>query len=384
MTDRTYLDWNATTPLRPEAKAAMAAALGEPANPSSVHGAGRHARREIEDARSIIAGLTGAAPGDVIFTSGATEANALALSPATRRHGAAAPQRLIVSAIEHVSVLGGGRFDPAKIERAPATASGVVDLDRLAALVNGKPPALVSVMLANNETGAIQPVRAAADIVHEAGGLLHVDAVQGFTKIPVKLEELGADLMSLSAHKIGGPTGAGALVMRPDITVEPLWRGGGQERNRRPGTENVAGIVGFAAAAKAASLARDGDAERIGRLRERLEAGLRADSRAVIFATDTPRLSNTTLVAAAGLNAETAVIAFDLAGIAVSSGSACSSGKVTPSHVLAAMGAPAELGRGALRLSLGWMTTEDDIDRALETWRKLLDVLPKGSTTAAA
>lgn len=384
MADRIYLDWNATTPLRPEAGAAMAAVLGEPANPSSVHGAGRSARREVEDARTVIAGLTGAAPGEVIFTSGATEANALALSPATRRHGAAAPQRLIVSAIEHVSVLGGGRFAAAAIERAPVTASGMVDLDRLRVLLTGKPAALVSVMLANNETGAVQPVRAIAEIVHDAGGLLHVDAVQGFTKIPVKLDELGADLMSLSAHKIGGPTGIGALLMRPDIAIEPLWRGGGQERNRRPGTENVAGIVGFAAAAKAASAARDADVERIGCLRERLEAGLRADPRTVIFATDAPRLPNTTLVAAAGLNAETAVIAFDLAGIAVSSGSACSSGKVTPSHVLAAMGVPAELARGALRLSLGWTTTESDIDRALEAWRKLLGVLPKGSTTAAA
>lgn len=384
MTDRVYLDWNATTPLRNEARGAMAAVLGAPGNPSSVHGEGRAARKLVEAARADIAELIGAAAGEVVFTSGATEANVLALSSGTRRTGGAPPERLIISAIEHASVMGGGRFDSTRIEIAPVTPAGTIDLDRLEVLLRDRPPALVSVMLANNETGAIQPIRTVADLVHEAGGILHVDAVQGFTKIPVNIGQFGVDLMSLSAHKLGGPPGIGALVLRPDISVEPLWRGGGQERNRRGGTENVAGIVGFAAAAKAAVATRDADARRIEALRDQLEAGLRAMPGAVIFATGTARLPNTTLVAAPGLRAETAIIAFDLAGIAVSSGSACSSGKVTPSHVLKAMGVAPELAQGAVRLSLGWTTTEYDITRALEAWRKLVGVLPKGPTPAAA
>lgn len=384
MTDRTYLDWNATTPLRPESREAMAAVLGAPGNPSSVHGEGRAARKLVEDARTTIAGLVGAAAGEVIFTSGATEANVTALSPGTRRTGGMPPERLVISAIEHASVMGGGRFDSGRIEIAPVTPAGTIDLDRLAALLRDRPPALVSVMLANNETGAIQPIRSVADLVHGTGGILHVDAVQGFAKIPVNIEQLGADLLSLSAHKFGGPPGAGALVLRPDITVEPLWRGGGQERNRRGGTENVAGIVGFAAAAKAALATREADARRIEGLRDRLEAGLRATPGAVIFAAETTRLPNTTLVSAPGLKAETAIIAFDLAGVAVSSGSACSSGKVTPSHVLKAMNVTPELAQGAVRLSLGWTTTERDIALALEAWIKLVRVLPKGPTPAAA
>lgn len=384
MTDRVYLDWNATTPLRSEAREAMTAVLGAPGNPSSVHGEGRAARKLVEEARTTIADLVGAAAGEVIFTSGATEANVLALSPGTRRTGGAPPERLVISAIEHASVIGGGRFDAPRIEVAPVTPDGIIDLERLAALLRGHPPALVSVMLANNETGAIQPIRAAADIVHETGGMLHVDAVQALGKVPVDIGQLGADLLSLSAHKLGGPPGTGALVMRPEIAIEPLWRGGGQERSRRAGTENVAGIVGFAAAAKAAVAARDSEATRLAALRGRLEAGLKATPGAVIFADGTARLPNTTLVSAPGLKAETAVIAFDLAGIAISSGSACSSGKVQPSHVLKAMGATAELARGALRLSLGWTTTERDIACALEAWRKLVEVLPKSPTPAVA
>jgi cysteine desulfurase len=384
MTERVYLDWNATTPLRNEARTAMAAVLGEPGNPSSVHGEGRAARKLVEAARTTIANLVGATAGDVIFTSGATEANALALSAGTHRAGGTPLERLVISAIEHASVLGGGRFDPARIASAPVTPSGVVDLERLAAMLREGPQALVSVMLANNETGAIQPIRAVADLVHQAGGLLHVDAVQGFGKIPVNIEELGADLLSLSAHKLGGPPGTGALVLRPDVTVEPLWRGGGQERSRRGGTENVSGIVGFAAAAKAAIAARETEMTRLAALRDQLEAGLRATPGAVIFAAETARLPNTTLAAAPGLRAETALIAFDLAGLAVSSGSACSSGKVTASHVLKAMGVKPELAQGAVRLSLGWTTTERDIAKALEAWRRLIAVLPKGPEPAAA
>lgn len=384
MTDRAYLDWNATTPLRPEAREAMVAALGGPNNPSSVHGEGRHARKLVEAARKTVARLVGAAPGEVIFTSGATEANALALSAGTRGRDGATAERLVISAIEHASVMGGGRFDSSKIAIAPVGAAGVVDLSRLADMLRNRPPALVSVMLANNETGAIQPIGAVADLVHASGGILHVDAVQGFAKIPVNIEELGADLLSLSAHKLGGPSGVGALVLRQGVTVAPLWRGGGQERSRRSGTENVSGMVGFAAAAEAAIAARDGEAQRLAALRANLESGLRATPGAVIFAAEAARLPNTTLVSAPGLKAETAVIAFDLAGIAVSSGSACSSGKVTPSHVLAAMGVTPELAQGAVRLSLGWTTSEGDVARALEAWRKLVGVLPRGPQTAAA
>ena len=234
-------------------------------------------------------------------------------------------------------------------------------------------------MLANNETGAVQPVAAAAELVHAAGGLLHVDAIQAFGKIPFDISELGADLVTVSAHKIGGPKGVGALVLAEGVLgPEPLLRGGGQERGRRAGTENVAGIAGFGAAVKAALGSRDSDANRLETLRNRLETGLRQAPGAIIFSEDAPRLPNTTLFTVPGLKAETAVIGFDLEGIAVSSGSACSSGKVQPSHVLEAMGFGRAIAQGAVRLSLGWSTSEADIDRALEAWRKLADTLLKG------
>ncbi len=252
MTDRIYLDWNATAPLRPEARAAMAEAWDLSGNPSSVHAEGRQARKLMEAARETIAGAVGAMPRNVIFTSGGTEANALALIPGLRR-GSGAAERLLVSAIEHASVLSGGRFPPEAIERVGVTRAGVLDLDQLRLALEGRPPALVSVMLANNETGAVQPVAEAAALVHAAGGLLHVDAIQAFGKIPLNINAMNADLMTLSAHKIGGPKGVGAVVLAEGLTgVEPLLRGGGQELGRRAGTENVAGIAGFGAAARAA------------------------------------------------------------------------------------------------------------------------------------
>ena len=314
-----------------------------------------------------------------MFTSGGTEANALALTPGLRRGGAPV-QRLLVSAIEHASVLAGGRFPAEAIHTIGVTRSGVVDLDHLRSMLADGPPALVSVMLANNETGAIQPIAEVAGIVHAAGGLLHVDAIQAFGKIPFDLASTGADLLTLSAHKIGGPKGVGALVLAEGFSgFEPLLRGGGQEQGRRAGTENVAGIAGFGAAAKAAMAAREADAARIQGLRDRLEAGLRQTPGAIVFSDDVQRLPNTVLFTAPGLKAETAVIGFDLAGIAVSSGSACSSGKVQPSHVLEAMGFGPELAQGAVRLSLGWSTSETDIESALEAWRKLADTLLKGT-----
>ena len=379
MPDRVYLDWNATTPLRPEAREAMAAALELSGNPSSVHAEGRQARRLVEQARADVAAALGAHARNVIFTSGGTEANALALTPGLRRVSGPPVERLLVSAIEHASVLAGGRFPASAIGTIAVTGSGLLDLGRLRAALDGGPPALVSVMLANNETGAVQPVAEAAGIVHAAGGLLHVDAIQAFGKIPFDISQLGADLVTVSAHKIGGPKAVGALILAEGLLgPEPLLRGGGQERGHRAGTENVAGIAGFGAAVKAAMAACGDDAIRLENLRNRLETGLRQTPGVIVFSVEAPRLPNTTLFTVPGLKAETAVIGFDLAGIAVSSGSACSSGKVQPSHVLQAMGFGPELARGAVRLSLGWSTTEADIDRCLEAWRKLADALTKG------
>jgi cysteine desulfurase len=379
MARRVYLDWNATAPLRQQARDAMAAASELYGNPSSVHAEGREARRLVEDARGTIAAATGVDLRDVIFTSGGTEANALALSPGLRRGSGLPAERLVVSAIEHASVLAGGHYRADQIESLGVTRSGLVDLDHLSELLAAG-PALVSIMLANNETGAIQPVKESADIVHGAGGLLHVDAVQAFGKIPCNINLLMADLISVSAHKLGGPKGVGALVFAAGLSgLGAQLRGGGQEQGRRAGTENVPGILGFAAAAKAAMLTLEEDRNRVEQLRHRLETGLRKTRNLQVFSENAPRLPNTTLFSAPGLKAETAVIGFDLEGIAVSSGSACSSGKVQPSHVLQAMGFGPELARGAVRLSLGWTTGEEDIDRAVKAWRKLSGALLKHS-----
>jgi cysteine desulfurase len=380
MANRVYLDWNATTPLRPEARAAMAAAWELSGNPSSVHAEGRQARRLVEDARAAVAAAVGALPRNVVFTSGGTEANASALTPGLRGPAGSPVQRLLMSTVEHASVMAGGRFAANAISKIAVTSSGVVDLGDLRMRLASGPPALVSIMAANNETGALQPISEAARIVHEAGGLLHVDAIQALGKIPLDIKALGADVTTLSAHKIGGPKGVGALVLSEGLLgVEPLLRGGGQERGHRAGTENVAGIVGFGAAVKAAMGALEADRPRLEGLRDRLEAGLRQTPGAIIFSRDVPRLPNTTLFTVPGLRAETAVIGFDLAGVAVSSGSACSSGKVQPSHVLEAMGFGPKLAEGAVRLSLGWSTTETDVDSALQAWRKLKGTLIKGS-----
>jgi cysteine desulfurase len=384
MPDRVYLDWNATTPLRPEARQAMAAAWDMAGNPSSVHAEGRQARRLVEDARTAVATAISARPQDVVFASGGTEANAMALTPGLRRAAGWPVQRLLVSAIEHTSVLSGGRFPADAITAIKVSGVGSVDLDRLRTLLADGPPALVSVMLANNETGAIQPVAEVADIVHGAGGLLHVDAIQAFGKIPFDVKSIQADLVTLSAHKIGGSKGVGALVLAEDVQgLEPLLRGGGQELGRRAGTENVAGIAAFGAAVRAAMASLEEDTARLQGLRNRLEKGLRQTPGMIVFSEGTPRLPNTTLFTVDGLKAETAVIGFDLGGIAVSSGSACSSGKVQPSHVLAAMGVGRELAQGAVRLSLGWSTTEADIDLALQAWRKLADALLRGRRNTA-
>jgi cysteine desulfurase len=390
MVDRVYFDWNATAPLRPEARAAVEAALDLVGNPSSVHAEGRAARHVIEHARESVAALVGGDPRCATFTFGGTEANVLALSPGNGERGRPRRDRLLVSAIEHPSVLAGGRFAAEAVEQIPVTADGIVELAaleaRLTALAAEGRALLVSLMLANNETGVIQPVAQAAEIVREAGGLLHVDAVQAAGRIPIDINALGADLLTLSGHKIGAPKGVGALVRRRrDLVVEPLITGGGQEGRLRAGTENVAGIAGFGAAAAAAAEDLVRGFAHVTELRDRIEHYLSREFRDVtIFGATSKRIPNTTLFALPGVKAETAVIALDLAGVAVSSGAACSSGKVAPSHVLAAMGIPPELARGAIRLSLGATTSEAEVESFQNAWNTVLRSLLKGSRTIAA
>ncbi len=354
----TYLDWNATAPLRPEAAAAVTAALGRSGNPSSVHRWGRAARAEVERARASVAALVGAVGSGVVFVSGGTEANHLALSGAGRG-------RVLVSAVEHDSV----RRAAPEAEEIPVDGDGVVRFDALEfLLLEDSRPALVSVMLANNETGVIQPVAQIAAMAHAHGALFHCDAVQAAGKIPLDMAATGADLLTLSAHKLGGPPGVGALVVIPGLDLLPLLHGGGQERGRRAGTENLPGIAGFAAAAEAA-LVQLGVYDRVRALREGLEAEAAAMMpEAVVLGAAAPRLPNTAAIALPGLAAETQVIALDLDGVMVSAGAACSSGKVGPSHVLAAMGAAPDIARSTIRVSLGWSTSEADVSHFLQSW----------------
>jgi cysteine desulfurase len=370
----TYLDHNASSRLRPEARLAMERALDAAGNPSSVHRLGRAARAYVEEAREEVAKLLNARPQDVIFTSGGTEANTLGLSGAVG--GAVAPvTQIYVSTIEHDSVLKTAasiahRKSGVSFATIPVMHEGVVDLESLRALRRGTDSrALVAIMAANNETGVIQPVAEAIALVHEAGGLVLVDAVQACGKIAVNFAACGADYMTVSAHKMGGPQGIGALVIRDGAPFAAQFVGGGQERYRRAGTENVAAIAGFGAAARVANL--EGGARRAS-LRDRFESVLRerfAD--VVIFGEASPRVWNTSNFAVPRIAAETALIALDLDGIMVSSGAACSSGKVMPSHVLNAMGVPGELARSALRVSLGWNSTEADVDAALASLGRL-------------
>ena len=393
MSERAYLDWNATAPLRPEARAAMAAAFDCMGNPSSVHAEGRAARYLVEQAREQVARLLGAEPRNVIFTSGGTEANVLALSPALSGADKAGRDYLVASAVEHPSVRPGGRFPPQAVEQAPVDSAGVIDLSALQARLDAlraegrsvRP--LVALMHANNETGVVQPVASAAAIVHAAGGLLHVDAVQSAGKITCDINSLGADLAAISAHKMGGPKGVGALVRRTDAVriADPVFKGGGQERGSRGGTENVIGIAGFGAAAEAASRGLAQAERRMAELRDRLESLLHSVSPdAVVFGAGVERLPNTTMFAVPGIKAETALIALDLAGCAVSSGSACSSGKVAGSPVLAAMNVPPALAVGAVRVSLGPASTDSDIEFFINAWRNLVAGLSKGKRGVAA
>lgn len=368
---RVYLDHNATSPLRPEAREAVLETLACGGNPSSVHADGRAARKRLEDARERIARRLGVAPARIVFTSGGTEADNLAL------HQVEGP--VLVSAIEHPAVLE-ARPDALRI---PVTPEGVVDLAALGTLLQEHRPQLVAVMLANNETGAIQPVAEVARLVHAAGALLHVDAVQAPGRIPLAPDGLGADLLALSAHKIGGPVGIGALVVRDGLELRPLLRGGGQERRRRSGTENVAGACGMAAALDAAS---DEEALRIRKLRDEMEAALEREVPDVqILARSVPRLPNTSCIALPGVDATTQLVRLDLDGISVSAGSACSSGKIGRSHVLAAMGVPPGIARGAIRVSLGWSTTADDILRFVRAYTAMARaLLPRAALASDA
>jgi len=354
----TYADYNATAPLRDVAIEAMTGAMRSVGNPSSVHGPGRSARAAIEKARAQVAALIGAAPQNIVFTSGGTEASALALKGTGRR-------RVVTSAIEHEAVLAAV---PDAL-RLPVDAEGILDLDALrSALEADGPGTLVSVQWANNETGVLQPIEEIAAMARQFGALMHSDAVQAAGKLALDVSSAGIDLLSLSAHKIGGPAGVGALYVRDGLDIAALQSGGGQEKGRRSGTENKIGIIGFGAAAEAAreTLA---DWDRVAGLRDRFEAAVRAAGPgARIFSAGVPRLPNTSCVSLRGLRGETQVISLDLAGIAVSSGSACSSGKVRRSHVLDAMDPGSPDAETAIRVSLGWESTDDDIDKLVAAW----------------
>lgn len=358
-----YCDYNAGAPVRAEASVAMARALAAGGNASSVHGAGRHMRAMIEDAREKVANALGASAENVVFTSGATEALHLAMSSA----GAAS---LIVSAVEHDAVYEHAARRLKADLIAPVDANGVVDQQALASLLASAPkPALVAVQLANNETGVVQSIAKIATLCREYGAILLVDAAQAFARMPVSIADLDATYLVVSSHKIGGPPGAGALVLAPGAPFAATRFGGGQERGRRPGTENGPAIVGFGVAVEWAIRDMDAEVARVRTLRDRFEAGLPRD--AIVFGVGAPRLPNVSNFALPGLAAETAVIAMDLEGVAVSSGAACSSGKVRSSRVLAAMGVAPDLAKSALRVSFGHASAESDADAALAALNKI-------------
>ena len=350
---RIYLDHNATSPLRSAVKAAMLKAMDVCGNASSVHGEGRAVHHMMDQARQTLGFALGCLPEMIIFTSGGTEANTMALL------GIEA-SRILVSAVEHTSVLETAKASGAKVEIIPVDPNGVVDLGALEKMIIG-PNTLVSVMAVNNETGVVQPLDMIAAMARGAGALFHVDAVQAFKKIPLNFGLIGCDLMTVCAHKAGGPVGVGALIVRDGVVVAPLLNGGGQELRRRAGTENLVAIEGFAALAREPELTT-------APLQKLLEAGLEG---CTIFGANATRVSNTTAFAIEDEQAETLLIKYDLDGFAVSSGSACSSGKVSRSHVLEAMGVARELSSAAIRVSLGWNTTEKDIERFIEVTNKI-------------
>jgi len=362
MADQVYLDYNASAPLCPEARQAMIAAMDVAGNPSSVHASGRAARKIVDHARRTIADLVGGDSERIIFTSGGTEANNLALNGLE-------DVTVFTSAIEHPSVIE-GRVDA---KRIPVDGNGVVDLDALEAMLKEASAAgqkvLVSVMLANNETGVIQPVAKVALLAREYGAKVHCDAIQALGRLPVDMGRLLVDMVSVSAHKIGGPKGIGALAIAPGVMLVPQIRGGGQEKYRRGGTENVLGIAGFGAAAERAG-AQLANMANVAALRDRLETELASEAPELLIAgKGTERLVNTSCLILPGMPGETQVMALDLAGVAISSGSACSSGKVRESHVLKEMGV-SDAG-SAIRVSLGLETTDEDIDTFIRVWSRM-------------
>ena len=386
---RLYLDYNATAPLLPAAQAAMIDAMGLPGNPSSVHAEGRRARAVIARSRDAVARLCDVPPAQVTFGSGATEAANHVLTPDYRMgRSSVRVSRLFVSAVEHPAILAGGRFSPDQVTVLPVDAQGRLDLaaldSALAAHDRSTGQAMLALQLANNETGVIQPVGEAAARVRAHQGLLVVDAVQGAGRLALSLDALGADFLILSGHKIGGPKGIGALVSAGETLMPaPLIRGGGQEKGHRGGTENLIGIAGFGAAADAAREAV-ACAAALAALRDRMETGLRAIAPDVtVHGASADRLANTSFFSLPGLKAETAQIAFDMEGVAVSAGAACSSGKIGQSHVLAAMGADADL--GAIRVSLGHVHRSEDIERFLDVFKTINErrLARKGAQAAA-
>jgi len=364
MTDKIYLDYNATAPILPAARDKVAQAMNSPYNASAVHSFGREGRRLVEEARAHIAALLNIPSEQIIFNSGATEGN----NTIIRHFRAHYPQEAIItSAIEHPAIL---ECDT-DLLHIPVTAQGVIDLNALETLLQDNKTALVSVMMVNNETGAIQPVKEAADLAHKHGALFHSDATQAIGRIPVDMQELGIDFLTLSSHKIAGPQGVGALALRLCGETPTLLLGGGQEKSARAGTENVAGIAGFGEAARHAADNLEHYKE-LRTLQTKLEAGLKALSPdAIIHSAETDRVPNTTFFSLPGTSSETLMMALDLEGIAVSNGSACSSGTVKPSAVLKSMGHDDETASSALRLSTGWNTAESEIDAALKAWENI-------------
>lgn len=384
--DPIYLDHNAGAPLRPAVREAMIAALQEAGNASSVHTHGRKARGKIEEARDAVARLCGARTRAVTFVSGGTEANMTALTPAWQDQGAPVYlDKLFRSAVEHPSVVTGGRFPIVDQVVVPVDETGLVRLDALEELLKDAESSLVSVMAANNETGVIQPLSDIGALAGQYGHFFHADAVQAAGRMPIDVDAWQADVITLSAHKFGGPQGIGAVVVRSTARVPaPLMVGGGQENWRRGGTENVAAISGFGAAAISA-LEEAEETGHLQHLRKMLEEGLRTVCpQTIIFGEGAERLANTVCFAVQGIAAETALIAFDLERVSVSSGSACSSGKVSVSHVLTAMNVDEETARCALRISMGWDTSEADIAQFLEIWPKIVDRLNPAARHEAA
>lgn len=367
---RHYLDHNATAPIRAEVIEAVTAAMTQDGNTLSVHEEGRHARKIIEDARATIRTLINAPVNGIIFTSGGTESIHFALHGLVQAHKL---KRIFISAIEHSAIAANAETTNAQVEIIPAMSTGVADLswlrDRLADYdVERDGAFLVCLMYANNETGVIQPVRAFADVTHAAGGLLFCDAAQAVGKVPVNFVMSGADAMSFTGHKFGGPVGAGALVAGPNLPLVPVMRGGGHEENRRAGTHNVPAIAGLGVASAMAqeSLAR---AKEIAELRDEIERAVVAAG-ATVWGAGQERLPGTLCLSADGFSGATQLMTMDLAGIAISAGSACSSGKAKPSHVLTAMGANELESQNAIRVSLGWNSTKQDAEAFIREWPK--------------